>query len=173
MEPMKYKDYVWPTNPRRLQVSYRRNISQLGLVSGGSVVQELGALCRVAEGEGEFSGESCLEQWAQLLQVFQEGGAGVLALPGHSPFYAHFRSLERLQEAFPGLIRYSFSFWEDGARPPSLGNLPSASEHTAAPGETLGSIAGLYQTSVDHLMACNRDISRPDRLSPGKRVRLV
>ena len=172
MDIMKYKDYTWPSNPKRLEVSHRRNVREMGLISGASVVQDLGTFCRVVQGEGELCGPSCLQQWERLVQIFQEGEPGVLVLPGHPPFFAHFRSLEALEEAFPELILYSFTFWEDGASVPDPGDSSSALEHTAAPGETLWSIASLYHISIDSLMARNRDISRPDRLPPGKRVKL-
>ena len=115
MDIMKYKDYTWPSNPKRLEVSHRRNVCETGLVSGASIVQDLGTFCRVVRGEGELCGPACLPQWERLVQIFQEGEPGVLTLPGH----------------------------------PSL-----------------------YHISIDSLMARNRDISRPDRLPPGKRVKL-
>ena len=158
MDIMKYKDYTWPSNPKRLEVSHRRNVCETGLVSGASIVQDLGTFCRVVRGEGELCGPACLPQWERLVQIFQEGEPGVLTLP--------------LEEAFPDLIRYSFTFWEDGASVPASGDSSSALDHTVALGETLWSIASLYHISIDSLMARNRDISRPDRLPPGKRVKL-
>lgn len=169
METMKYKDYVWPQNPKRLRVSLQRELRELSLLNGGSVVQDLGALRRVAEGEGELWGDDCLQHYSRLWELFRQKGAGLLKLPGYDPFYAHFAALERKDEPFTGLIRYSFRFWEDGAAPP----LPSSSEetsHTVSPGETLWTVAAAHGTTVDALLRCNPNIGRPDRLTPGRRV---
>jgi hypothetical protein len=171
VEPMKYKDFIWPQNPKRLQVSRKRELREFSLLGGGSVVQDLGLLRRVAEGEGELWGDDCVEQFGKLWELFRQEGAGLLSLPGYDPFYAHFAALERKDEPFTGLIRYSFRFWEDGAAAPSSSSRADGS-HTVSPGETLWTVAALHHTTVDALLRRNPGIIRPDRLSPGKRVML-
>ena len=54
---MRYKDYIWPSNPGSYRISFRRVVAEHKLPLGRSVTQDLGQVCRVLEGEGEFAGE--------------------------------------------------------------------------------------------------------------------
>lgn len=173
MELMRYKDFVWPRNPKRLRLTQQRELSELRLLGGGSVVQDLGRSRRVAQGEGELCGDAYWSEWEALSRLYQQEGTGLLTLPGCAPFFARFASLELVEEPFFHLIRYSFAFWEDGAAAPAAATPEAgAAYHTTAPEETLWSIAAAYRTTVDRLLACNPDVRRPDQLEPGRAVRL-
>ena len=52
IQPMSYKNYVWPFNPNQVEVTYSRNIQNLKLPLYGSVLQDLGCDKRVVTGSG-------------------------------------------------------------------------------------------------------------------------
>ena len=52
LTPMRYKDYIWPSNPGSYRISFRRVVAEHKLPFGRSVTQDLGQVCRVLEGEG-------------------------------------------------------------------------------------------------------------------------
>ena len=81
LTPMRYKDYIWPSNPGSYRISFRRVVAEYKLPFGRSVTQDLGQVCRVLEGEGEFAGEGAYEEFKRLATVFYGGGAGVLVHP--------------------------------------------------------------------------------------------
>ena len=81
LTPMRYKDYIWPSNPGRYRISFRRVVAEHKLPFGRSVTQDLGQVCRVLEGEGEFAGEGAYEEFKRLATVFYGEGAGVLVHP--------------------------------------------------------------------------------------------
>ena len=81
LTPMRYKDYIWPSNPGSYRISFRRVVAEHKLPFGRSVTQDLGQVCRVLEGEGEFAGEGAYEEFKRLATVFYGGGAGVLVHP--------------------------------------------------------------------------------------------
>lgn len=54
LTPMRYKDYIWPSNPGSYRISFRRVVAEHKLPFGRSVTQDLGQVCRVLEGEGNL-----------------------------------------------------------------------------------------------------------------------
>ena len=53
---MKYRDFVWPNNPKIYEVEYRRTLHSYKLPFSGYVVQNLGLQNKIIRGEGEFTG---------------------------------------------------------------------------------------------------------------------
>ena len=159
LTPMRYKDYIWPSNPGSYRISFRRVVAEHKLPFGRSVTQDLGQVCRVLEGEGEFAGEGAYEEFKRLATVFYGGGAGVLVHPVWMTTRAYFTELEVVQEPLPDYVRYRFAFW--GAR-----------YHTVVQGDTLWAIAARNGTTVRALCALNPQIANPNRIYPGERVRL-
>ena len=54
---MRYKDYVWPHNPRVYSIDYERKMAVNKVPFGTYHLQDLGRTRRVMRGEGEFAGE--------------------------------------------------------------------------------------------------------------------
>lgn len=170
IQPMSYKNYIWPFNPKKIQVEYSRNISNLKLPLFGSVLQDMGCDKRVITGTGEFIGDGCLAEFNRLASVFTEGGGGTLRLPGVAPFQAAFTSLKMIGEAQPDCVTYSFVFVEDGAAAEKpVGSVP-AGIYICQGGENLWSVANCYHTDVDTLKMLNPMIQWPNALSAGQRV---
>lgn len=166
--PMKYKDYIWPHNPRELRMTSLKDLKEMNTPFNGSVFQNFGREKRVVRGVGEFFGEDCVEQFNELFEIFKMKGSGFLALPDVSPFLAEFKSLEMSVQTKPNVIEYSFEFWEDMSDIAENGsNLKDS--HVIQEGETLWDIAYKYDLSVDALLKLN-DIKNPNELSPGEVV---
>lgn len=114
MSQMRFGEFIWPNNPRSVRVSRARSLRRLRLASGRAVVQDLGPEPREVTGEGEFLGEERASAFAALAELWAQGGARLLCLPGETPFEAHLQALTRQEE--PGeTLRYAFSFLEAGA----------------------------------------------------------
>lgn len=54
LTPMRYKDYIWPSNPGSYRISFRRVVAEHKLPFGRSVTQDLGQVCRVLEARGNL-----------------------------------------------------------------------------------------------------------------------
>ena len=169
-QPMSFKNYIWPFNPKKIQVEYSRNIRNLKLPLFGSILQDLGCDKRVVTGTGEFIGGGCAAEFNRLASVFTEGGSGTLRLPGVVPFQAAFASLKMIGEAQPDCVTYSFVFVEDGATAENpVGTVP-AGIYVCTGGENLWSVANRYHTDVDTLKKLNPMIQWPNGLTAGQRV---
>lgn len=169
IQPMSYKNYVWPFNPNQVEVAYSRNIKNLKLPLYGSVLQDLGCDKRVVTGSGEFIGSGCMEEFSRLAAVFTSGESGLLRLPGDTPFPAAFASLKMIGEAQPDCVSYSFVFVEDGDTDLKV---PAASSgiYVCTGGESLWEVANLYATDVDTLKTLNPMIQWPNALNSGQKV---
>ena len=81
LTPMRYKEYVWPHNPRVYSIDYERIMAVNKVPFGLYYLQDLGRTRRVMKGEGEFIGEDAYTQFGQLANVFYSGGPGQLIPP--------------------------------------------------------------------------------------------
>lgn len=184
LSAMRYKDYVWPHNPESYHVRFSRLLAAHKAPFGGTVVQDLGTTYRVMEGEGEFVGEEAYQEFRKLLEVFSEGGAGLLIHPVWQAERAHFAELELTEEPRSDYVRYRFAFWEDssesetGLREVTAEEKPSGSGgtsasgrvHTVVSGDTLWAIARRYGVALSELIAANPGIRNPNLIYPGDKV---
>ena len=81
LQPMRYKDYVWPHNPRSYQITYRREVAVQKVPYGYYTMENLGQNCRVMTGSGEFVGPGAYEEFKRLATVYYTGGEGILVHP--------------------------------------------------------------------------------------------
>ena len=181
LEPMRYKDYIWPHNPRTYSISYERQIAVHKVPFGRYCTQDLGMSCRVMRGEGEFVGEGAYEEFKKLATVFYGGGAGLLIHPVWQISSAYFTALKLEQEPLANYVRYSFEFREDYEeydRPlQAIAGTNSTEEsrgadvrHQAAQGETLWSIAGAYGVDPEKILQANPTLKNPNPIQPGDEV---
>lgn len=169
LQPMSFKDYVWPMNPETIRVEYARNLREIKLPLSGSVLQDMGCGKRVVSGTGQFIGSDCMEEFTRLEALFAEGGSGTLRLPGAQSFSAAFASLKLAGKAGPDSVGYEFVFMEDS--PGSAGSGASGTGiYTCTGGETLWGIANRFGTTVDRLRALNPIIQWPNSLEQGRKV---
>jgi len=187
LSPMRYKNYVWPYNPKIYGITYERRIAAYKIPFGTYAMQDLGMMYRVLRGEGEFAGKGAYDEFKKLATVFYEGGAGILVHPVWQSSNAHFVSLSLLQEPREDYVRYTFEFWEDhGVRSEALTQVGvgAAEDSTASEtlptednstrktcvvvsGDTMWGIANRYGISFAELIANNPQIKNPNLIHPG------
>ena len=164
---MKFKGYKWHHNPRELVFEDEKKVSELTAPFDKSVVQNAGRRNMRISGEGELYGEDCLDQFLRLLELFREGGSGVLSIAGIPSVYAVFESLKLVGRPRPDILTYRFVFRElmeerdDKLR-----------EVTAAPNENLWDISYRFGIDIDTLVRLNPQVRRPDEMTAGEVVRL-
>ena len=144
LTPMRFKDYVWPHNPRTYSISYRRAVASDKVPFQHYYMQDLGLDYRVLSGEGEFSGADAYDEFKRLAAVFYDPGAGTLIHPVWQPAQAYFVALELTQEPRSDYIAYRFEFWEDTARhtPGTYAAGDAAEPHSPPAGGGSGSTGG-------------------------------
>ena len=179
---MRYKDFVWPNNPRTYTLSCRRKTAAHLVPMQGFVVQDLGRSSTVLRGEGEFFGPGAYDQYRKLLDVFEQDGAGVLIHPAWECSKALFTELKLTQEPREDYVAYSFAFCEQS--PDVLtaeGNaLPARTDglqergvyHPVGAEETAWSVARNYLLTMSEFLRLNPQISNPNDVRPGQKVRI-
>ena len=178
---MRYKDFVWPNNPRTYTLGCKRQTASLLAPMQGFTVQDLGRNSVVLRGEGEFFGSGAYEHFKSLLAVFEDKGAGVLIHPVWQCSRVLFTSLQLTQEPREDYVAYSFEFCE--AQPGSLSGKADVGGaeaeygkgkiyHPMGAGETLWSVAAKYLLSMAELLRMNPDIDNPNHAQAGQKVRV-
>ena len=187
LAPMRYKEFTWPHNPETYQVEHRRQVAVHKVPFGGYVLQDLGAGCRVLEGEGTFAGKDAYATFRALEQVFDQPGPGLLVHPVWPASSAYFVTLQPTEEPLPDFVRYRFAFWEDwdgyesaltenddGGTAPWTGGQSGAQTtsgggvYTVKKGDTLWGIAQRWGVSLQALIAANPGIKNPNLIYPGQ-----
>lgn len=181
LNPMRYKDYVWPHNPRVYTIDYERQVAVEKVPFGLYHLQDLGRTRRVMRGEGEFVGPDAYAQFGALANVFYKEGPGQLVHPLWQAASAYFVELSLKQEPRPDYVSYSFVFWEDlGAYDGKLKAekveadvQPEQVEgivHKVIKGDTLWAIARRYGVTLEQLLERNPDIKNPNLIRVGQEV---
>lgn len=186
---MRYKDYVWPHNPRTYTIDYERKMAVQKIPFGSYRLQDLGQTRRVMRGEGEFVGAGAYGEFKRLASVFYQSGPGMLVHPVWQAAEAYFVDLSLRQEPRADYVSYAFTFWEcptaeegapgrrvpqTGENTPARGSEPAAGAvyHTVASGETLWGIAGDEGVALTDLIALNPQLKNPNLILPGEKVRI-
>lgn len=179
LTPMRFKDYVWPHNPRVYSIDYERKMAVNKTPFGRYFLQDLGQSNRIMAGEGEFVGEGAYEEFGKLANAFYDPGPGDLVHPLWQTAKAHFVSLRLEQEPRKDYVRYSFVFWEDSELVTEVKQVETVQAqsgktayHTVVQGDTLWGIARKYDLSLDDLLKFNPGIKNPNLIHMGEKVRL-
>ena len=179
LTPMRFKDYVWPHNPRVYSIDYERKMAVNKTPFGRYFLQDLGQTNRIMAGEGEFVGEGAYEEFGKLANAFYDPGPGELVHPLWQTAKAHFVSLRLEQEPRKDYVRYSFVFWEDSELVTEVKRVETAQPqtgkaayHTVVQGDTLWGIARKYHLTLDELLKLNPGIKNPNLIHMGEKVRL-
>ena len=188
---MRYKDYVWPHNPRVYSIEYERAMGAWKVPFGRYQLQDLGPGHRVMRGEGEFAGPGAYEEFKKLATVFYSDGPGLLVHPVWQTASAYFVELSLRMEPRPDYVRYTFAFWEgydghrtgiqvtapageDGDGGTAAGNPAAAGKrHRVRQGETLWGIARDYGLELTELIRLNPQIKNPNLIVVGEEVRVA
>lgn len=190
LSPMRYKNYIWPHNPRVYSIDYNKELVVHKIPFELYRLQNLGRTNRIMAGEGEFVGENAYSQFGMLANVFYENTPGLLVHPLWQVSNAYFVSLRLEQEPRPDYVRYSFVFWEDhstegdlalrvtGSTGGTEGGTQSAwvssatQYHRVVKGDTLWALAQTYGLTLSELVALNPQIKNPNLIYVGDEVRV-
>lgn len=182
---MRYKDYVWPHNPRTYTIDYERRMAAQKVPFGRYHLQDLGLTRRVMKGEGEFVGPTAYEEFKKLASVFYQSEPGPLIHPVWQAAEVYFVELSLRQEPRADYVSYSFTFWESSTQTDtairreetvtadsggSTGGSSAGRTHTVTAGETLWGIARDYGLELTELIALNPQIKNPNLILPGEQV---
>ena len=189
LSPMRYKNYIWPHNPRVYSIDYEKELVVHKIPFELYRLQNLGRTNRIMAGEGEFVGADAYSQFGMLANVFYEEAPGLLVHPLWQVSNAYFVSLRLEQEPRPDYVRYSFVFWEDhstegdlvlrvtgsgGTEGSTSGSTPSSAPqyHRVVKGDTLWALAKTYGLTLSELVALNPQIKNPNLIYVGDEVRV-
>ncbi|MDP4119456.1 MAG: LysM domain-containing protein [Bacillota bacterium] len=165
---MRFCGYTWRYNPKTIKISDGKNLAEINLPNGISVLQDFGQKDRVITGEGELFGDDAFIQYNILRKLYEEKRTGILSIPNTNPFVAVFSGLSVIGVPAPNLVQYSFTFREDMKT--SFQEESEKIVHIATDGETLFTIANKYETTVEKLLQLNPNIRRPNEIVVGESV---
>ena len=186
LSPMRFKNFVWPHNPRVYSITYERKIAVHKIPFGRHYLQSLGQTRRVLKGEGEFVGEGAYDTFKALASVFYEETPGTLVHPVWMITTAWFAGLELRQKPQRDFVAYSFEFWEvmsdgntagltsvaAGGGETAGGGTAREEWYTVVRGDTLWGLSQRYGVALSRLIDLNPDIRNPNLIYVGQRVRI-
>lgn len=172
LSAMRFKDYVWPHNPRIYEMSYRSRVTEHGYPGGSYALEHMGRGCRVFRGEGEFYGASAYDDFTRLADTFYDPAPGLLVHPLWQPTMVYLVSLTCRETPRADHVSYTFEFWEC---PPEEQAVSAAANnvYTASGGETMAQIAARYGGSTDALIAANPAVRNPSRIEAGTVINII
>ena len=188
LSPMRFKDYVWPHNPKVYEIGFRWDLRAHRVPFGLYTLQNMGRQHRVLRGEGEFTGRGAYKEFQKLATVFYDGTPGILVHPLWNTTKAYFVSLSLRQEPTENYVAYAFEFWEcfDGYTPllvktKSSGKSAAAQTaaksggaeyYTAVRGDCMWNIATSRGMTLAELLALNPQVKNPNILMVGDVLRV-
>ena len=185
LEPMRYKNYVWPHNPRTYEIVYGRDIAVHKVPFGRYLLQNMGMTRRILRGEGEFAGPGAYDEFKKLAAVFYDETPGLLVHPVWQVSNAYFAALNLKMEPYADYVWYSFEFWEayDGytgraeryaaaPKEPELAAGTVQRTYTVRAGDTMWAIARRNGLALEELVALNPQIRNPNRIYVGDVINL-
>ncbi len=176
LAPMRFKNYVWPHNPKTFQITEKRRLAVNPVPFGKGTVTDMGVELRVLQGEGEFAGKNAYDDFLKLKAVFDEGGSGVLVHPVWRSMRVWFSSLTLKQEPLSDFVSYAFEFVEDDeVNNPLEDNAPNTEmgtilTYTVKAGDTLWGISKKYGMTLNQIIALNPQIKNPNLIYVGQKV---
>lgn len=187
LSPMRFKDYVWPHNPKSYSIEYKRRIVSHKVPFGLYVLEDMGRDNRVFKGEGEFAGVGAYDEFKKLATVYYGKSPGLLVHPVWQETQCYFVSLRLLQAPREDYVSYAFEFWEcyDGYETEILPVEPIVSKDESQPveakesyytvvyGDCLYNIALRHGMSLSALVSLNPQIRNTNLIYPGDRIRVA
>lgn len=112
MKAMQFGTFVWPNNPEKLTVKFRRNVEVKPTASGLWSVSNTARFGRVFSGEGVFYGADAYQSFRALCAYFYSGTKATLVHPQWDSAQAYLTELTVTEQAGENYLRYQFSFQE-------------------------------------------------------------
>ena len=120
MDKLKFKTFIWPTNPEVYHEDYVRDPIYAKTDDGSTVFSGMGPMKRVITGSGAFFGADATTSFTELANVFASPDPALLNHPIWGIRTVYFTKLQMTQSPKSDYVAYSFEFSEadqDGAIP--------------------------------------------------------
>ena len=163
---MSFRDFIFPINPAVIRIQHKRKLAVNSVPLGNDNITDLGQGSRIITGEGEFAGESCINDFISLKKAAEQGG-GMLYIPSQEPIYVFAENIGLKASDREGAVAYSFRFVEGDP----VKNKKRISFAEGDGVSCLWDYAWKYDVDIDHLAELNPHIRRPDM--PVKRTERV
>ena len=109
---MRYKDFVFPQNPKHIEISSERDLQTESIYGEKSNVEDIAQKPIKVTGNGTIYGKEAQEVCSYLSYLLKQGTAGELHCPSLYPINAYFKKFVYSQNATKDGMDYSFSFVE-------------------------------------------------------------
>ena len=164
---MRFKDFVFDTNPSYIQVITARDVSKASVYNGKTITQDISQKPIIVKGKGMFLGDSAAEKCSHLSYLLRQGGAGELHCPSLYPIEAIFTEF-KYDSSASGKIEYEFEFTQVCDDKKEIMPLDYV---TAQEGENAFDIAARANVGVDDIMKANY-FKTPFSIQKGDKVKL-
>ena len=154
---MRFKDFVFDTNPSYIQVITSRDVSNTSVYDGKGITQDISQKPIIVKGKGTFFSDDADEKCA-----------GELHCPSLYPIEAIFTEFKYDSSATLGKIEYEFEFTQVCDDKKEIAPIDYI---VAYDGDNAFDIAARANMSVDEIMQLN-DIESPFSIKKGDRVKL-
>lgn len=163
---MRYKNFVFETNPAKISITNSRNINEKPLFNIDSAVSNISRNAVVITGSGSVYGENAFEFAAELKRLSFSSESGWLFLPNGESYDVFFRELSVEIDSKKSGIYYTFCFVENCNHKKEKFNFDFT---YAKKDENMFDIAYRCNKSVETLMRIN-NYKNPFDISEGDRV---
>jgi hypothetical protein len=169
---MRFNGHSWKYNPHTIKILSEKEIVENKIPYSSNVIQNFGRMARVIKGEGCLYGSDCFSQFDALWKIFRENKSGVLSIPEFAVMNGEFYSLEITGEPTDKMISYSFTFIEVMDKDRESREKSPATIHNTLQGQSLWTIANIYNLDVEALLSLNPQIKHPFDIEEGDKVKL-
>lgn len=163
---MKYKDFDFPSNPSKIVVKAKTNISEGCVIGESPNVSSNAKMAKEISGNGVFFDDKAIFYAQKLCDMLLSTESGILIVPGVYPMDAFFSDFSYEIDTKKNCVSYSFSFVEDCKNK----NLQYDFGFTyAKSGENAFDIANRTGTDVETIIK-NNVLSSPFEIKSGDKV---
>lgn len=163
---MRFGSFIFPANPKSLEICSNTNVSINPVFSANSSVQNVSVNPVIVKGNGEFFGNNAEELCNCLQHMLKTKESGILILPTTVGMNAYLTDFTFSRSADKSSIYYSFVFTECCDNKSERRNFYYTS---ALLGENAFMIANRCGVSVNDIMR-NNDFKTPFDIQEGDRV---
>jgi len=163
---MRFGGFLLDHNPKTLKVKRKKSLVKQSLNNGESRAAAVKDSDVIITGTAELYGDSCFEEYAQLLSLKFQNKVQILAIPGVGAFSAVLTELILLAEPKHGVISLEFRF-DTVCGTSDCTPISKAKTTTVQHGESLWDIAYRCGVQIEKLAELNPIISDVFDLSEG------
>ena len=124
MTRLQFGDFLFEQNPRRIEVTYARNVVTHAVPAWGAETQDLGPRCRVVRCEGEVfapTAEGAMAKLSTIGAACAGGGPAMLYLPTGERFSAAASRFSYAAQGDGRVLSYALEFVEWASAPGGSG----------------------------------------------------